>query len=65
MNSASQNSTAIAALAYTYWESEGRPDGRALDHWVRAEQALTISAPTRKSQLRSKGRLPREERPHA
>lgn len=27
----------IAKRAYTLWEIEGRPAGRALDHWLRAE----------------------------
>jgi Protein of unknown function (DUF2934) len=25
--------------AYFIWENEGRPEGRALDHWLRAEPA--------------------------
>ena len=28
----------IARLAYRYYEEEGRPDGRAEEHWSRAEQ---------------------------
>lgn len=28
----------IAALAYRYYEEEGRPLGRALEHWQRAER---------------------------
>ena len=31
---------AVAKLAYEYWEAEGRPNGRDLDHWLRAEGAL-------------------------
>jgi hypothetical protein len=31
----------IQALAYRYYLEEGRPEGRALDHWVRAEQSLS------------------------
>jgi hypothetical protein len=27
----------IAKRAYTIWEVEGRPTGRELDHWLRAE----------------------------
>jgi hypothetical protein len=27
---------AIRAAAYYIWEREGRPEGRALDHWARA-----------------------------
>jgi hypothetical protein len=30
----------IAQLAYEYWETAGRPDGCALDHWLKAESAL-------------------------
>ena len=30
----------IAQLAQQYWEEEGRPEGRATDHWSRAEKAL-------------------------
>ena len=34
----------IARLAQEYWEAEGRPEGRATDHWSRAEQALREQA---------------------
>ena len=27
----------VRELAHTLWENEGRPDGRAEDHWLRAE----------------------------
>jgi hypothetical protein len=27
----------IAERAYSIWEGEGRPSGRDLDHWLRAE----------------------------
>jgi hypothetical protein len=30
----------IAALAQHYWEEEGQPDGKALEHWQRAESEL-------------------------
>lgn len=30
----------IAVRAYEIWLSEGCPEGRALDHWKRAEQEL-------------------------
>jgi hypothetical protein len=29
----------IRRMAYATWEREGRPEGRALDHWQRAERA--------------------------
>ncbi|MDB6168207.1 MAG: hypothetical protein JWM88_1071 [Verrucomicrobia bacterium] len=32
--------TEIAALAQRYYEEEGRPDGRSLEHWLRAEREL-------------------------
>ncbi len=30
----------IARIAYLLWEEEGRPQGRAKDHWLRAEAVL-------------------------
>ena len=30
----------IAELAYAIWEREGRPQGRALEHWLRAQVEL-------------------------
>ena len=27
----------IRERAYAIWEKEGRPDGKSLDHWLRAE----------------------------
>lgn len=32
--------TTISARAYSIWEREGRPDGRALNHWLQAEAEL-------------------------
>jgi hypothetical protein len=31
---------AIRERAYAIWEEEGRPDGRHLDHWRRAEDEI-------------------------
>ena len=28
----------VRLIAYHLWEEEGHPDGRALDHWVKAEE---------------------------
>ena len=28
---------AVKVIAYRIWEEEGRPEGRALDHWLKAE----------------------------
>lgn len=30
----------IALRAYLLWENEGRPEGRAFDHWLQAEAEL-------------------------
>jgi hypothetical protein len=30
--------------AYAFWESEGRPLGRHLDHWCQAEAETIVSA---------------------
>lgn len=38
----------ISKRAYRIWEGEGRPSGRDLDHWLRAEaevKAAHIEAP--------------------
>lgn len=38
MNDFDDNS--VSDRACVLWEKEGRPDGRALDHWVRAVKEL-------------------------
>jgi hypothetical protein len=35
----------ISEKAYRLWEMEGQPQGRDLDHWVRAEHEIGGSAP--------------------
>ena len=38
----------IAALAYRFYEEEGRPEGKASDHWLRAEREIrTPSEPAK------------------
>jgi DUF2934 family protein len=38
----------IAALAYRFYEEEGCPEGKASDHWLRAEREIrTPSQPAR------------------
>jgi hypothetical protein len=33
--------------AYYIWEAEGRPEGRDIEHWLRAESELALlAAPT-------------------
>ncbi len=36
---------AIEQHAYHLWQQEGCQDGQALDHWLRAEQALASADP--------------------
>jgi len=41
----------IARRAYAIWEIEGRPTGRELDHWLRAESEVQAqeAAPVQKT----------------
>jgi hypothetical protein len=32
----------IRAVAHRIWETEGQPDGRALDHWLTAQRQTAI-----------------------
>lgn len=36
----------IAARAYQIWETEGRPNGQEVRHWLRAETELSAAAVT-------------------
>ena len=36
-----ETQTSIRAKAYSIWEAEGCPDGKNLDHWLRAEAEIT------------------------
>ncbi len=36
----------IEERAYALWESEGRPEGRALDHWLQAEAESMVAKDT-------------------
>lgn len=38
------SSEAIRVRAFALWEADGRPDGRTLDYWLAAEQALSNEA---------------------
>jgi hypothetical protein len=40
----------IRAIAYALWEEEGRPDGRAEAHWLRATELVDAEAVTRADQ---------------
>jgi len=35
----------VRSKAYEIWENEGRPDGRALDHWLQAETEVQGDRP--------------------
>jgi hypothetical protein len=37
-------SEAIARRAHEIWETEGRPEGRAMEHWLEAEASLRSQA---------------------
>jgi hypothetical protein len=39
--------------AYAIWEREGRPHGRALDHWLQAEAELAAAATSRRRRRRT------------
>ncbi len=34
----------IRERAYALWEAEGRPDGKAVEHWLRAEAEISGTA---------------------
>lgn len=33
----------VRELAYRFWENDGRPHGRDLEYWLKAERSLTSS----------------------
>jgi len=42
MSEASEIEGEIAKEAYRLWEAAGRPEGRALDHWLEAEGRVRV-----------------------
>lgn len=44
----------IRERSYQIWLSEGRPDGKAVEHWLRAETELENELPARIVSSRSK-----------
>jgi len=36
----------ITALAHKIWEEEGKPEGKAEEHWLRAEKELSQRSQT-------------------
>jgi hypothetical protein len=45
----------VAERAYHIWEADGRPEGAALDHWLRAEAELAGKAPKRRAAKKAGG----------
>lgn len=43
----------IAKRAYAIWEQEGRPKGREMEHWLRAEAELKAPKPTKGKRTRA------------
>jgi hypothetical protein len=58
MNTSHLNDSMIAEAAFHLWETEGRPEGRAQDHWFRARTALQALATTPDA-IAPKARAPR------
>ncbi|MDE2383377.1 MAG: DUF2934 domain-containing protein [Alphaproteobacteria bacterium] len=48
----------VAALAYSYYEAEGRPEGRAEAHWLRALETLAVPAVTEAAAAKPKAKAP-------
>ncbi len=48
----------IAKRAYRIWEGEGRPSGRDLDHWLRAEAEVHAESEKSVTQAPSKPERP-------
>jgi hypothetical protein len=36
---------AVRRRAYELWEAEGRPEGRQMEHWTRAEEEILGQSP--------------------
>ena len=47
--STSPDGSTVAKRAYEIWQREGCPDGRAMEHWLRAEAELTAEVSTASS----------------
>jgi hypothetical protein len=43
----------ISTCAYCIWLQEGKPEGRALDHWLEAELQLVLSSILRNKDQRN------------
>jgi len=49
----------IAPIAHSYWEAEGHPEGRAEEHWKRAEAHLISN----RAEQQAAGTEPHARRP--
>jgi Protein of unknown function (DUF2934) len=63
MTDPDQNTYALREAAYFLWEREGRPEGRAQDHWVQALTETSGNRPHRsddpmEDEEKSPGRTP-------
>ncbi len=45
---------AIRKRSYLIWEREGRPEGRNLEHWLKAEAELRVEREARPKAARAK-----------
>jgi len=57
--------TRIVELAYRLWLEEGRPDGRADDHWHRARDAIAAEVRAEAPALPSPAAAPKRRRARA
>jgi hypothetical protein len=60
-NVARVSEEAVRALAHKFWEEEGRPEGRAHDHWLRAvaEFDIPVLIPATSAEPKSKKKAKR------
>ena len=54
---------AQAEAAYFLWLAEGRPEGRAAEHWAQAEAALAAKPARRKSAAAKAPKAPKAAKP--
>jgi hypothetical protein len=56
------HSEEVRERAYRIWETEGRPHGRDLDHWLQAEREVSVAnerSPQTKGPNRASGTVQR------
>lgn len=54
-----QREQAIRERAYVLWEQDGRPEGRSLAHWSRAEDEIAVKEPLGAQQKAKRAKPPR------